>query len=548
VIVARRGHDDVAAWRVPVGGVTEAHLTLADGGDLELRPVAGTVALPVDLPIGCHRLLGRAGGAAEEATIVVPPAVMPRDRRFDGRRAGLFVPAYALWDAEATRPSFAHLRTLMAAATALGLDVVSTLPLYAAFLDEPFEPSPYAPVSRLHWNEVYIDDAALPVAAGGTDDPAPTGALVDWRALAARRRRQLLAAAADLDPQQAAAVDRFVADRPDVGAFARFQAERGAPGPASEPPALVARSHELAQYLAHQGLAAIEADGTAVLALDLPIGSHPEGYEAWAEPSLFAPGMSVGAPPDEFFAAGQSWGFPPQLPGRGRRSGHDLWRRLVARAGEHASMLRIDHVMGVQRLWWIPEGMSAAEGVYVRYPREELLAVIAAEAHCASTTIVGEDLGTVSDEVRHALTDWEVIGLFEEQFHLHDRELPPPPRRSVAGIRTHDMPAFAAAVAAMGTDVLEGYRRRLEHALRHPVEASPDGLLDGALARLARSEAAVVLADLDDLVGETAPHNVPGMVLETTWRRRLREPASAVLDAPEVRRRLALIADRGAAP
>ena len=105
--------------------------------------------------------------------------------------------------------------------------------------------------------------------------------------------------------------------------------------------------------------------------------------------------MTVGAPPDALFDGGQDWGFPPPLPGAGRRSGHLLWRRLVARAGEHASVLRIDHVMGVQRLWWVPAGAGPQDGTYVRYPRDELLAVIAAEAAATNTTIVGEDLGTV---------------------------------------------------------------------------------------------------------------------------------------------------------
>ena len=262
--------------------------------------------------------------------------------------------------------------------------------------------------------------------------------------------------------------------------------------------------------------------GRAVLALDLPIGSHPDGYETWANRTLFAPGMKVGAPPDEFFAEGQNWGFPPQLPGAGRRSGHALWRDLVARAGEHASLLRIDHVMGVQRLWWIPDGCSATDGVYVRYPREELLAVIAAQAVHTSTTIVGENLGTVPEEVTEALERWDVIGMFEEQFNLYHRSaLPPVPADSVAGIRTHDMPAFAAAFNGDATGGVYEYRRLVSDAVGHPVGDGAAAVLDAALERLAASAAYLVVADLDDLVGETAPHNVPGKILPSTWRRRL---------------------------
>ena len=371
---------------------------------------------------------------------------MPRDPSLAGG-VGLFVPTYALWEREAPLPSFAHLAALGGRAPRLGVDVVSTLPLYAAFLDEPFDPSPYSPMSRLHWNEVYVDDATLPVApaAGATE-------LVDWRTLARRRRRQLLDHAGDLDPSLLAAVTRFVATRPDVADFARYRAAHPEPVDAGRPPALVRRSHELAQHLAHCQLAAVEGPGRAALGLDLPIGSHPDGYETWAYRPLFASAMSVGAPPDEFFADGQNWGFPPQLPAAGRRSGHELWQRLVARAGEHASVLRIDHVMGVQRLWWIPEGASATDGVYVRYPRDELLAVIAAQAAATGTTIVGEDLGTVPHEITEAMDRCAMLGMYEEQLLLfrddeHLVDLDPIPARSVVGIRTHDMPAFAAVVA-----------------------------------------------------------------------------------------------------
>jgi 4-alpha-glucanotransferase len=212
----------------------------------------------------------------------------------------------------------------------------------------------------------------------------------------------------------------------------------------------------------------------------------------------------------------------------------------VARAGEHASMLRIDHVMGVQRLWWIPGGMSARDGVYVRYPREELLAVIAAEAARVGTTIVGEDLGTVPEEVIEALARWDALGMFEEQFQLYQHGLDPIPARTVAGVRTHDMPAFAAAVSAEPTGA-DRYRLLAGQVLGRPVGTTADDVLDAALERLATSDAFVVIVDLDDLVGETLPHNVPGRVLPTTWRRRLGRPTSEVLADPDVRRRLAVL-------
>lgn len=518
---------------VSVGVLGDLALVLDDEATIPLTPQDGFVTLPADLPIGCHRLCGVLGDDVEEATVVVPPARMPRDPRLAGRVGGVFVPAYALWTRDDPDPSFHHLQRLAAELAERHLDVLCTLPLYATFLDEPFDPSPYSPISRLHWSEAYL---AHPGRDAGEVAP-----LVDWADVARRRRTELLRAAADLDAETVSALDDFVRDRPDVGDFARFQTGRASALDAGHPTATIERSYQLGQLLADRQLTAIEADTTTILALDLPIGSHPEGFEAHAHPELFAHHMSVGAPPDAFFADGQDWGFSPPLPGAGRRSGHQLWRRMVERAGEHASILRVDHVMGVQRLWWIPEDRPAGEGAYVRYPREELLAVIAAAAARSRTTVVGEDLGTVSDEVREALDRWGVIGLYEEQFHLDQRPLPRPGHDRVAGLRTHDMAPFAA-LRIEAPDEIEGYRDALSAELGHDIPE--DRLVDAALQRLANTDAAVVLADLDDLLEETTPHNVPGRVLPTIWRRRLPAPTTEVLTDPVVERRLAIVSAR----
>jgi 4-alpha-glucanotransferase len=166
-------------------------------------------------------------------------------------------------------------------------------------------------------------------------------------------------------------------------------------------------------------------------------------------------------------------------------------------------VLRIDHVMGVHRLWWVPEGMGATEGADVRHPGEELLAVMATEAARTSTTVIGEDLGT------------------------------------------RDMPAFAAAVGSEAAADVAAYRELVSAAVEHPVDDRPADLLDAALERLVSSDAYFVVADLDDLLGTTAPHNVPCVVLEATWRR-LPDPASTVVEQTDVRRRIGLLAGRTA--
>jgi 4-alpha-glucanotransferase len=171
--------------------------------------------------------------------------------------------------------------------------------------------------------------------------------------------------------------------------------------------------------------------------------------------------------------------------------------------------------------------------------------VIAAEAARTSTTIVGENLGTVPDEVSEALARWDVLGMYEEQFSLnHPHSLPVIPARSIAGIRTHDMPAFAAAFEGDATGGVSDYRRLLADAVGHFVGDGPGDVLDAALSRLAASAAYATVVDVDDLLGEIAPHNVPGRVLPSSWRRRLPRPASEVLADLDVRRRVKLLSSR----
>ncbi len=512
-----RSHVDSAS--ITVGEHRSSVRVRQDGDDSEL-------VLPDALAFGCHTIEYDCGTEHGETVVVVAPDRMPRDERFAGR-GGLFAPTYALWEADQPLPSFAHLHRLARHLHREGIAVVSTLPLSATFLDEPFDPSPYSPISRLHWNELFIDDHLLPPAA-----IQPQGSHVDWRALAERRRQQLIEAARShgLDAELTA----FVETHPDVGLYARYRAAREADGDE-----IVERSHILAQFLADQQLLMIADDpNAAALALDLPIGSSPVGFEVWADPAMFASTMSVGAPPDSFFADGQNWGFPPPLPGAMHASGHQLWRRLIERVGRYCDILRIDHAMAVERLWWVPEGFSADRGVYVRYPREELLSVIAASAAATGVTIVGEDLGTVPVEVSEAFARWDVLGMYEEQFHLDDDPLAHIPARSVAGIRTHDMEPTAELVATSNTT---DYRARLGAAHETTVHECWSDVVEQMLVRLAASDAFLVIADLDDLIGERRPHNLPGRVVDGLWARRLEQPTSEVLSDPDVARRLAIL-------
>jgi 4-alpha-glucanotransferase len=523
--------------------VHDALLTLFDGvaGSARVRSEqvhlsrsrdAKSVVLPAELPVGCHTLELETDRGACLITLVCPPPSMRPQAPWVGGSA-VFVPTYALWENEIPLPSFGLLARMARRLGETGVELLATLPLYAAFLKDPLEPSPYSPASRLHWNEALISEHLVDLP-GEHSIPIDLdqltrqdGRYIDWAALGARRRQQMLHLADAIDDGMRDAVHRFVHQRPDVSEFARFMAERSTTSTDSTD--LIIRSHELAQYLADHELRQIAASSGAQLALDLPIGCHPEGYERWASPDLFVDHMSIGAPPDLVFDGGQDWGLPPTLPTAMRHSGHRLWRDLVARAGEHAALVRIDHVMAVHRTWWIPAGVSSHHGVYVRYPREELMAAIAATAAAIGTCVVGENLGTVPAEVEESMERWGMLGMYEEQFHMQERPLPRIPARSVAGIRTHDMTPFRSHVERE-PDHYRSYQRQL------PGEA--EELLDGVLDRLLHSPAASVQVDLDDLCGITEPHNLPGQVIDTLWSRRLESPLSSILADPGLTERL----------
>jgi 4-alpha-glucanotransferase len=167
-----------------------------------------------------------------------------------------------------------------------------------------------------------------------------------------------------------------------------------------------------------------------------------------------------------------------------------------------------------------------------------MLSVIAASAAAAGLTIVGEDLGTVPSQVSEAFDRWDVLGMYEEQFHLDDDPLPKIPARTVAGIRTHDMAPIAALVDTVDT---AGYRQRLGAAHGRDIEARWEDVVEQMLVRLAASDAYLVQVDLDDLVGEQRPHNLPGRVVPGLWARRLARPTTDTLDDPAVKRRLAIL-------
>lgn len=516
--------------------VVDVSIELDDGRAIAPVKVDSPGALDRELPgesipIGVHTLRWRQGGRGGEATLLAAPRRFPRSARAEPGTA-LFAPAYALWSVDAPLPCYEGLARLGEATATLGIDTIAALPLHAPGLGPRFDPSPYSPLSRFHWNELLVDDVRLG-RAPGPPDPAPVDASgrLDWGAL---HRHRLAALDAFVPgPAEARELDEFLVDRPDVVTYAGW-AGGGDP--------VAARRHEVGQWLAEQSLKEcsrrLRTRGQA-LALDLPVGARADSWETHRWPDLFVRGASIGAPPDTFFSGGQDWGLPPMSPSASRRDGHRVWHRLLVTLCRFADVVRIDHVMQVFRLWWVPHGHAADDGAYVRYPAQELLAVAAIVAETTGTFMVGEDLGTVSPEVGAVLADWGLVGMHEEAFTLHGvsggdgvpDSLPAVPPDTWAGVRTHDMAPLAVTLAEVDS---APYRLALGAELGRPVADDTEDLLPAMVERLRAGGVVEVVVDLDDVFGVTTPHNTPGTTGPSNWSRRFAAPIERIATDPRL--------------
>jgi 4-alpha-glucanotransferase len=515
---------------------TAYHFQLRDSSTPEARRVE--VAQP--LPFGVYQLHIECGPRTGDATALVVPDGLASS----ARRWGVFAPAYALHERDgASTGTVASLDRFARWAGDQGASIVGTLPLLATFFgagNEPSDPSPYAPVSRRHWNEVYLDLGAIPEVEPDATvaEPSP-GEWVDLPALAARKRTLLEAAAARLaaHPARAAQFAAFCHERPDVGAYASFRAavELGSASATTRVPPghPVAHYHAYVQWLIEgqlEQLAERMRTRGQELYLDLPIGAHPSGFDVSTGASLFARGAAVGAPPDLFFRAGQNWGFPPLHPVETRREGHRYVRSCIDAHFRVARWLRVDHILGFHRVWWVPDGAPASDGAYVRYPAEELYAVLTLAAHRAGGHVVGENLGTVPPDTNRALRRHGMLGMYVVPFEVDaecDEPLKPPAPRTLACLDTHDTATFAA----YWRDLPERERAALVSALTrgghlddvggNPV--SEGDVLAALLSYLGASRSEVVLVNAEDLWLETVPQNVPGTSSDErpNFRRRL---------------------------
>jgi 4-alpha-glucanotransferase len=526
-------------------------------------------ALPDDLPIGYHELHPLDGGPTTRLIVTPGRCHLPGDLH----AWLLSVQLPACRSAESWGiGDLADLRAIGTWAAGRGAGMVAVNPLHAPLPVGRVDPSPYFPSSRRWSNPLALRIEEVPGAAGDprVGELADTARQLNAAPLIDRDRVwDLKRRALGLLWARTGSDLRFERWRDQMGeeleTYARFCAlaehhgggwHHWPPGHRHPSGAEVAafaseRADRVAfwawvQFLVDDQLR--RAEEPLPILTDLAIGVDPDGADAWALQDLLAGGVRVGAPPDEFNRSGQDWGLPPFVPHALRSTGYAplaaLWRSALGRGGG----LRIDHAMGLFRLFWIPPGGEPADGAYVRYRGDELLAVLAVESTRARAAVVGEDLGTVEPEVRDALAD---AGVLSYRLAWFEHEVPEHyPQQALAAVTTHDLPTLAgvwsgedaADQRAAGIEpdeaALERLRGRLMGLSGFGPEAAVDDVIVATYARLALAPSALVAATLEDALALPQRPNLPGTTAaeRPNWSTALPVPLAEVFTDPLVSR------------
>jgi (1->4)-alpha-D-glucan 1-alpha-D-glucosylmutase len=567
--------------------------------------VARAVRIEGVPPVGYHRLeVHDARGATDAALWVAPARCWLPPALEEGRR--IWGPAVQLYALRSGRNwgigDFTDLANLIDLAARHGADLVGLNPLHALFAHDPRHCSPYSPSSRLFLNVLYVDVEAVPefercerarARVAAADFQARLARLraadfVDYEGVRAAKFEIVELLFCALDGERAQAFERFKRERgEDLRLHALFEALQehlhardaahwGWPAwppqyrdPASPEVAAFAAAnaeridfYAYLQWLAEEQLAAAaqraRALGMAVgLYADLAVSVDPGGAETWAERALYAHGLRIGAPPDDFNPKGQDWGLPPWRPEALRAAAYAPFVAVLRANMRYAGALRIDHVMALMRLYLIPRGTDATQGAYVHYAFDELLAAVAIESGRNRCLVIGEDLGTVPAAIRAALAAAGVLSYkvlyFEREADGGFRAADDFPALALVAASTHDLPTLAgwweardlALRDSLGlfptaelAQAQRAQRARDRPALLRTLEREgllaappePPGSLDQRLvdaihAHIARTSAAIAVVQPEDIFGAREQANLPGTTGEyPNWRRRLEVP------------------------
>lgn len=591
-IVARQGGGYMFPVHVPDGSWVNVQWVLEDGRkgpcDQVDRYVAprmidgelvgrATFDVPHWLPLGWHRLVATVeGGHVESATLIIVPntlslPLLESSRRVWGVNAQLYstrsASSWGIGDA-------ADLADLAAVCADKGADFLLVNPVHASQPVSPLETSPYLPVSRRWLNPIYIrpenieEYASLPQASRVTIEQlrdetrqfATRDDLIDrdcsWEA---KSKALEIIFAAPRSYHRQSQLDRFIerggselsnyalwcalVEREGTIELPEDLARSSAPRVELERLELADRvdfyqwcQWVAAEQLEHAQHVAREVGMEIGIMADLAVGVHPYGSEKWSRPELFASGMSVGAPPDVYSQQGQNWSQPPWSPRSLAESGYLPLRDMVRAALANAGAVRIDHILGMFRLWWIPDGCAATEGTYVYYDHEAMMGVILLEAQRAGAVVIGEDLGVVEPWVRDYLRERGVLGTSVVWFEKEGGGWPLRPEhyrdRALAAVNIHDLPPTLGYIRGIQTtlrselglltDDIETVRagdrleleqvsaRLLEYGCIDGAEPSEREIVEGLYRYVAKTPSKLVVASLVDAVGDVRPQNMPG--------------------------------------
>ncbi|TVR98331.1 MAG: 4-alpha-glucanotransferase [Rhodospirillales bacterium] len=596
---------------LPVGGSRTVR-----GERIERRQLQ----LPWTLPTGYHEVFLTEIDWKPMRLIVVPhQCFLPKAFARGKRLWGIAAHVYSLRSANDWGiGDFGSLRTLVDSAASLGAAAIGVNPLHALFPHDPERASPYSPSSRLFLNQIFLDVAGMPDLAAS---PAARkrveerqGEIATLRALPRVDYTRVTALKHEIcEDIFADFLRRTRLDRngdPDDPGFRQFRDAEGAErlrrfaiyqalsehfdglpwqewpddyrDPCSSAVATFAKAQrervaffEYLQWQADLQLAAVQEravrDGLAIgLYRDLAVGVDPGGADAWSDQDVVVGAVHVGAPPDPFNMMGQDWGLPPLNPRTLEEQAYEPFIAMVRANMRHAGALRIDHVMGLLHLYWIPAGAPAAEGVYVAYPFEDLLGILSLESERAGCMVIGEDLGTVPPGFRDRMAECNILSYRVLYFEKDDDRFKEPqsyPKLALACVTTHDLATLAGFWK--GTDI--GLRRDLALYPSPAIEQSEwsarisdrralvtavteagllpadaqsalsDGIMAPALIAavhgyLALSPALLMMVQIDDITLEEEQLNLPGTVDERpNWRRRLSAPVEELGLTPTMR-------------
>jgi 4-alpha-glucanotransferase len=551
-----------AQWKVVAGK------ELIAKGDTSDR----AIEWPTDLPIGIYRLQVNDAANAEDVPLIVAP-----ERAFGGEFDRCWLIAVQLYGVRSARNwgmgDFTDLASLIELADQLGADGIGLNPLHALFDDRPGDCSPYSPNSRLFLNALYIDVEKLPefqpdAGMGEALARLRAGDAVDYVSVAALKWRALRSAFATFKvnarPDRQQDFDKFRAERGALlSHFACFEALRhkfGKPWwewpeewrqPDEARCAALRQSEEageiefveFVQWTADRQLGAA-ADlakklGMKVgLYLDVAVGVQADGFDAWNEQVAISRILGVGAPPDPLNTAGQAWGLAGFNAAGLERASFAPFRDMLRASMRHAGAIRLDHVLGLKRLYLVPQGFTARDGVYVQMPFEALLAVTAQESVANRCVVIGEDLGTVPEGFRDQMADWGIWSYLVMMFERDDsgtfRSLDHYLTNALVTFNTHDLSTYAGwrsfgdlkVKRSLGIDPGES-----DDARWHALAMLDEILRQNAIERndlysvanfLARTKSRLLAVSLEDLLGVVEQPNIPGTIDEhPNWRRRL---------------------------